>query len=166
MHDDIFLISGKICVGCRIRVVPSLVDLRGRDPVHDHLRQVIHWHLHADDLPVVLRCGHIGPVLEVMLISPLVMEPCGGISLFFLLRRVWTPRSLIILHAGLKFLPGILRQIVEQPLFKKSNLKAAFHDHQLVMGDGQKVMPGVVEQPFFFLIQFNRTHIFTLSLPS
>jgi hypothetical protein len=41
---------------------------------------------------------------------------------------------------------------MKQPLLKKSYFKTSRHNHQLVMRDGQEVMPGVVEQPFFFFI--------------
>ena len=65
----------KILQRIMIRIIFPVVDLGGSDPVHQHLRHITPWHLHALNRVSRLVDTVIEPVVEMMLVSALVVEP-------------------------------------------------------------------------------------------
>src|SRR5699024_9021197 len=141
---DQVVVPGPVVVlpGGGVGVLLPLVDLAGRDPVAEHLHHVVHRHLHAAH-PVVPRGGVVDPVLQVVLVPALVVEPGGGPACLQPLDLIGAPVPLVVPGSDAELRGAVLAQVVEQPLAVQPHPEAIFHHPQLVGGDGPQ-MPAPV----------------------
>ena len=149
-------------------VICAFVDLRGRDTVAEHLGDIAVWHAAADHRGFLFRVV-VDPVLEVMLIPPLMMEPGLTQTGFEAFCRVRTAIALIVLHTGFKLGPAVLREIMKQTLLIEAHAKAVFHIFALMTVDRSEVMyriPEIARKPRLhcLMILLHRLHLFSSML--
>ena len=122
-----------------IRIIFPVVDLGGSDPVHQHLRHITPWHLHALNRVSRLVDTVIEPVVEMMLVSALVVEPGGGIALRPPFCVVGASETLIIFTTHEKLAGRIFAHIVKQPLAVQTHPETALRHKNFVMRDRLKM---------------------------
>ena len=138
VHQGTFLGHQKVLQGGAIRVLLSPVDFAGGNAIHHHLRQIPpgHWNR------LVLAGGRIQicPVLVVMPVPALVMQPGGRITLFLPLCSIGTADSLVIFGSGPKLRRGVLGKVMGQPLTDESDPETVYHHQKPVAGNGFKML--------------------------
>ena len=140
VEDVVVLAVGVVLPRGGVGVALLLVGLAGRHPVAEHLHHVPHRHLHAAHA-VVQRLVIVDPVLQVVLVAALVVEPGGGHAGGQPLRLVGAAVPLEVPRPHQK-LPGpIFAQIVEQALTVQPHPEAQAHHPRLVGGDGFQMSP-------------------------
>ena len=92
------------------KVIPGCAD-----PIHDHLCHIFTRHLRPHDHMLPIK-RIVDPVLKMMLVPALVMEPGSGHSDIFPLCIIRASRSLIIFTSHQKFCRCILGKVVKQSL--------------------------------------------------
>ena len=97
----------KILPGTAVAVILPPVDLAGRDPITEHLRHIAVGHAAADQAVRILEII-IHPVLEVMLVPSLVMQPGGRDARRQSLHPVRALGSLVVADAGPKLRRAVL----------------------------------------------------------
>ena len=135
--------SGVVLPGGGISILFFLVDFAGGHPVTEHLCYVVCRHFHATHAVVQIRVI-VDPILQVMLISPLVVKPGGGDTGFQPLQLIGTAIAAEILGANQKFFGRIFGEIMEHPLLVETNFETVFPHQPLVGGDGFQM-----SQPFY-----------------
>lgn len=125
----------------RIGILP--VGLGGRNPVHEHLRHIPPGHRNRANRKLSALCRFyvvVGPVLVVVAVMALVMDPGLGIALDHPLSVVGTLLAVLVkVDAVEKFHRCKLGQVMGQTLPVEANLKAAFCHQSLVVKDGSQV---------------------------
>ena len=74
----------------------SPVDLAGGQTVAEHLRHIFSRHLHTYD--PLAGGAVIRPILKVVAVAALVVEPGGAVSMFLPLGVVWAVIPLEVFH--------------------------------------------------------------------
>ena len=132
-------------------VLCAFVDLRGGDAVAEHLGDVAVWHAAADHRGFLFRVV-VDPVLEVVLVAALVMEPGFTQAGFEAFCRVRAAVALIVFHTGFKLGPAVFREIMEQALLVEAHAEAVFHNFAFMTVDRPEVMhriPEVAQKSWF-----------------
>ena len=121
----------------RIGIILSLINLACRHTVTKHFLDVAHGH---GDRLVHLGGGvEIGPILEMVAISSLVVHPRKRISKQLPLPLVGTAAALIVARPRKKLGGRIFGKVMKQTLEANPRPKAV-RDHAVaVSGDGPKV---------------------------
>ena len=86
----------------RVGVGVLEIDPARRDPVAEHLGQIPRRHPDAPHPAAVFRLV-VDPVLQMMPVAPLVVEPCGAVPLGPALGVIGAAVALIVPHPGPKF---------------------------------------------------------------
>ena len=133
---------GVVVPGGGVGVFLLLVDLAGGDAVAEHFYHVVDRYLHAAHFVAQLR-GVVDPVLQVVPVSSLVVEPGGGIALLQAFYFVRAPGALVVFDGGEKFDGGVFAQVVEEALLVEARLEAVFHNTEFMGSYGFEVAPNV-----------------------
>lgn len=148
MHFYACVAALEIFERMRVGVVFSLIDLACCHAVTKHLLDVADRHR---DRLIELGFGvEIVPILKMMAISALVVEPCGGISEQLALALIWAACTLVIACARQKLGGRILGKIVKKPLPADARAEAMRNDTVAVLGNGVKMTEwmGHKQNPF------------------
>ncbi|CAN4010851.1 Cell division protein FtsL, partial [Dysosmobacter welbionis] len=92
----------------------SPVDLAGGQTVAEHLRHIFSRHLHTYD--PFAGGAVIRPILKVVAVAALVVEPGGAVSMFLPLGVVWAVIPLEVFRPGKELHRGVLGQVMGQAL--------------------------------------------------
>ena len=117
-----------------------LIYLAGGDTVAEHLHHIVDRHLHPAHFVLQLR-GVVDPIFQVVPVSPLVVEPGGGVAPLQALHLVGAAVSLKIFHTRQELHGAVLAHIVEQSLPVQPHPKAIFHDPVFMGGDSLQMAP-------------------------
>ena len=140
-----FLRAVEILQSGGVGIGRTLIRLAGRDPVHDHLRQIPPRHLDR----LILPRGRIDvrPVFKMVLVAALVVHPRLGIPLGLALGGVGAAVALILADARPEFDRRIFGQVVCQALPVKPHAEAAVAHESAVMRDGFEMLPDIAHGP-------------------
>src|SRR5699024_4739589 len=110
----------------------------GGNPIHKHLNNIPDRHPHSCQNSAAVQAV-VNPVLIMMLISSLMMQPGGGTSFIFPLCIVRAPVALIISAAYPEFCPAVFGKIMQQPLPVQPHPEAIFHYKEFMLCDRAEV---------------------------
>ena len=118
MHQKLRPAAPVILQGGSVRIVVSLIDLTGGDPVHQHLDHIAAGHLDRDqDLSVDLAPQVVvHPVLVVVAVAALMVEPGAGVADGLPLRVVGAAVALPVSGADHEFRRRELGQVMQDSL--------------------------------------------------
>ena len=159
-------ISRRFCMErwkkIRVRQLKVLAPVypAGGQAVTEHLRHILFGHLHADD--ALAPNAVIRPVLKVVTVPALVVEPGGAVSPLPPLSVIGAAVPLEIFYACPELDGGILRQVMGQSLPVKAQTEAILPHQAAVMADGFQMAPEVQETSlrfFRFMVQYSTAAI-------
>ena len=113
--DDIVI--DRVCIviiRIAVAVGSTAIGLAGGYAVAEHLYYILNGHFHAAHTGAVGSV--VDPVLQMMLIPALMMQPCRAVALFAAFDLVRAAVALIIFCTGGKLHRTELAQIVRQSL--------------------------------------------------
>ena len=147
----------------RVGVGRALIRLAGRDPVGDHLAQILHRHI--DRLIHSCLGAQVCPVFKMVPVAALVVHPGKGIAVRLALGGVRAAVALIIADAGKKLGGRIFGQGMRQSLPDQAHPEAAAHDQMPVVCDRLQMSPKFVHGAalLFFASVDKGTHACWLS---
>ena len=132
MHDDPVPGADIVVPGVGLGIFLPVIGPAGGPPVTDHLRYVAQGHPAAEG-PVRSPGGKIDPVLEVVPVPALVVEPGPGTAKELPLHGIGRTVALVIADGGDEFRRGELGEIMEDPLSVQTQPEAALR-HVFFMG--------------------------------
>lgn len=148
-----------ICQGACVRISFPFIYFAGGNAIDDHLHDIPIRHGHGRHSSRYGMHAVIDPVLVMVFIPALVMQPGGRIALRLPFRIVRAPVSLIILRTDAKFLRHIFRKIVRKPLPVKPHGKASLCHKPFVIGDCLKMSPDLTHFPLVLPLVFLLNHL-------
>ena len=132
----VILPRGGVCVA------GALVILAGGNAVTHHFRHIAVGHAHPGH-GVVAVGGIVNPVFQVVLVAPLVVQPCGRVAFRLALGVVGAAGALPIFGTGPEFHGGQFAQIMGQPLPVQPAAETPLHDQHFVVMDGFIMFDGM-----------------------
>ena len=144
MDGDVILCILVVFQRGRAGIGFALIHLTCSYPVADHLGHIPQRHLIAHQA-LLLMVGNVNPILIMMLIPALMVEPGPGIPHGLTLSRIGTAVSLIIPDPGPELFRAVLGKIMGKPLPVKANLEAMLPDQVSVPCNGRKMVPYITD---------------------
>lgn len=92
----------QVLQGVALLIILAVVYAAGGYTVAAHFRSVVKGHFYGDVLALAPR-HYVEPILPVVAVSSLVVEPCGAVALFLPLRLVGGALAGKIFYSGNKF---------------------------------------------------------------
>lgn len=120
-------------------VILSLVDHARRPTIHYHFHQIFSGHRNSfvpSGFSIQIR-----PILIVMAIAALVVDPCFTVALVLTFRGIGAAVTLIVPYSLAEFCGRIFRQVMDQSLPDQSHTEASFTNEQSMPCDGLKMFP-------------------------
>ena len=142
----------EIGEGLVVGVGFAIVDFACGDTVAKHFYKIPKGHLYGG---VAFGDGvYVYPVFPVVLVSPFMVEPCGGITEQLALALIWAACTLVIACARQKLGGRILGEIVKKPLPADARAEAMRNDTVAVLGNGVKMAEWVGHKQDPFSVSF------------
>ena len=134
----------KVVVGGGVGVFFALVDPAGGDAVAEHLRYIFFRHFAAaHGHGAVGADAVVDPVLEVMAVAALVVQPGQAHAGFAALLVVGAAKALVILGAAPELRGAVLAQVMGEALPIQAQTKAVVPHQAAVASDGFQMFPNV-----------------------
>ena len=142
MHEIVVatLLAQEELQGAGRRVGRPLIHLASSYAVAQHLDHIARWHGFALYGPVS-AANHIHPILHMVLVAALMMQPCRAKTAGSALVVVRTAMPAPITCAYCKLRGAALGKVMRYALRVKPDPKAQHTHQKLVAGDGLEVPP-------------------------
>ena len=126
-----------VVVGGGVRICVALIDPAGGDPVAEHLRHIFFRHFASADIDgPILPAAVVDPVLKVVAVAPLVVQPRQTHAVFQALLVVGAAPALVVFYAPPKLRGAVFAQVVGQTLPHQTQLEAIVPHQAPVTVDG------------------------------
>ena len=137
MDEDMAARLFVVVVGRGVGVFAALIDLAGGNAVTEHFGYIFERHFAPAHVGLsVLPDAVVDPILEVMAVASLVMQPGKAHAVLLALGVVRTAVALVIFRAAPELAGRVLAQVVQQSLPVKAETKAVSAHQVPMMRDG------------------------------
>jgi len=124
MNNDQMSGAGIIVPCIRLGIFAAVVGDAGGSPVADHFRHIAEGHLAGER--AIHRLSHkVDPVLVMVSVPALMMQPCLGIAVDAAVDGIGGPVAVIVIDTRQKFRGRIFGKIMQKTLPVQPDLKTA-----------------------------------------